>query len=154
MIRYKRVQRTRCYKWPNWIELRIRLNEFEMFKWFYNDELKLRMTKITIYTYCCNKNMKFLAVVTPPASIYHGCSTQKTFWEVKDSYIKYKSARAHQRIYLSVRRKSLWQSTNINMKTCGIILWLIKNWKYTMPIQNRALLILRTLKTLPLILPV
>ena len=24
--------------------------------------------------------MKFLVVVTPP-SIYHGCSTQKTFWE-------------------------------------------------------------------------
>ena len=26
--------------------------------------------------------MKFLIVVTPP-SIYHGCSTQKTFWEKK-----------------------------------------------------------------------
>ena len=26
--------------------------------------------------------MKLLAVVTPP-SIYHGCSTQKTFWEEK-----------------------------------------------------------------------
>ena len=26
--------------------------------------------------------MKFLAVVTPP-SIYHGCSTQKKFWEEK-----------------------------------------------------------------------
>ena len=26
--------------------------------------------------------MKFLLVVTPP-SIYHGCSTQKTFWEEK-----------------------------------------------------------------------
>ena len=26
--------------------------------------------------------MKFLAVVTPP-SVYHGCSTQKTFWEEK-----------------------------------------------------------------------
>ena len=26
--------------------------------------------------------MKFLVVVTPP-SIYHGCSTRKTFWEVK-----------------------------------------------------------------------
>ena len=25
-------------------------------------------------------NMKLLAVVTPP-SIYHGCSTRKTFWE-------------------------------------------------------------------------
>ena len=27
-------------------------------------------------------NMKLLAVVTPP-SIYHGCSTWKTFWEEK-----------------------------------------------------------------------
>ena len=27
-------------------------------------------------------NMKLLAVVTPP-SIYHGCSTRKTFWEGK-----------------------------------------------------------------------
>ena len=26
--------------------------------------------------------MKFLVVVTPP-SIYHGCSTQKMFWEEK-----------------------------------------------------------------------
>ena len=28
-------------------------------------------------------NMKFLAVVTPPTDVYHGCSTQKTFWEEK-----------------------------------------------------------------------
>ena len=27
-------------------------------------------------------NMKLLAVATPP-SIYHGCSSQKTFWEKK-----------------------------------------------------------------------
>ena len=27
-------------------------------------------------------NMKLLSVVTPP-SIYHGCSTRKTFWEEK-----------------------------------------------------------------------
>ena len=27
--------------------------------------------------------MKFLAVVTPPPDIYHGCSTWKTFWEDK-----------------------------------------------------------------------
>ena len=27
-------------------------------------------------------NMNLLSVVTPP-SIYHGCSTQKTFWEEK-----------------------------------------------------------------------
>ena len=27
--------------------------------------------------------MKLLSVVTPPLEIYHGCSTQKTFWEEK-----------------------------------------------------------------------
>ena len=43
--------------------------------------------------------MKFLVVVTPP-SIYHGCSTQKTFWEVKFTGKKY-----------------LFQS--VNMKNCG-----------------------------------
>ena len=26
-------------------------------------------------------NIKFLAVITPPPGIYHGCSTRKTFWE-------------------------------------------------------------------------
>ena len=30
-------------------------------------------------------NMKFLVVVTPP-SIYHGCSTRKTFWEENFTY--------------------------------------------------------------------
>ena len=32
--------------------------------------------------------MKFLVDVTPP-SIYHGCSTQKTFWEGKFTGKKY-----------------------------------------------------------------
>ena len=32
--------------------------------------------------------MNFLVVVTPP-SIYHGCSTQKTFWEGKFTGKKY-----------------------------------------------------------------
>ena len=32
--------------------------------------------------------MKFLVVVTPP-SIYHGCSTRKTFWEEKFTGNKY-----------------------------------------------------------------
>ena len=36
---------------------------------------------IKLYS-CHNINMKFLVVVTPP-SIYHGCSTRKTFWEEK-----------------------------------------------------------------------
>ena len=39
--------------------------------------------ELTIQLYIChNINMKFLFVLTPP-SIYHGCSTRKTFWEGK-----------------------------------------------------------------------
>ena len=43
--------------------------------------------------------MKFLVVVTPP-SIYHGCSTRKTFWEEKFT-----------------GKTDLFQSAN--MKNCG-----------------------------------
>ena len=43
--------------------------------------------------------MKFLVVVTPP-SIYHGCSTWKTFWGEK-----------------FIGKKDLFQS--VNMKNCG-----------------------------------
>ena len=43
--------------------------------------------------------MKFLLVVTPP-SIYHGCSTRKTFWEEKFT--------GKEDLFLSV-----------NMKNCG-----------------------------------
>ena len=43
--------------------------------------------------------MKFLVVVTPP-SIYHGCYTQKTFWEE-----------------IFTDKKDLFQS--LNMKICG-----------------------------------
>ena len=43
--------------------------------------------------------MKFLVFVTPP-SIYHGCSTRKTFWEEKFAGKEY--------LFLSV-----------NMKYCG-----------------------------------
>ena len=43
--------------------------------------------------------MKFLVVVIPP-SIYHGCSTRKTFWEEK-----------------FIGKKYLLQS--VNMKICG-----------------------------------
>ena len=42
-------------------------------------------------------NMKLLAVVTP-RSIYHGCSTRKTFWEEKFT---------------------LGEFTSVNMKHCG-----------------------------------
>ena len=43
--------------------------------------------------------MNFLVVVTPP-SIYHGCSTRKTFWEEKFT--------GKENLFLSV-----------NMKNCG-----------------------------------
>ena len=45
------------------------------------------------------KNTKILAVVTPP-SIYHGCSTRKTFWEGKFT--------GEEKLFSSV-----------NMKNCG-----------------------------------
>ena len=44
--------------------------------------------------------MKFLVVVTPP-SIYHGCSTRKTFWEEK----------------FTGKKKDLFES--VNMQNCG-----------------------------------
>ena len=44
-------------------------------------------------------NMKLLAVLTPP-SIYHGCSTRKTFWEEKFT--------GEENLFLAV-----------NMKNCG-----------------------------------
>ena len=56
--------------------------------------------ELTIQLYGCHDiNMKFLGVVTSP-SIYHGCSTRKTFWEEKFTGKKY-----------------LFQS--LNMKNCG-----------------------------------
>ena len=44
--------------------------------------------------------MKFLVVVTLP-SIYHGCSTQKTFWEEK----------------FTGKKQDLFES--VNMRNCG-----------------------------------
>ena len=44
--------------------------------------------------------MKFLVVVTPP-SIYHGCSTRKTFWEEK----------------CTGKKQDLFES--VNMRNCG-----------------------------------
>ena len=44
---------------------------------------KSKSDELTTYSYSCHDiNMKFLVVVTPP-SIYHGCSTRKTFREEK-----------------------------------------------------------------------
>ena len=44
--------------------------------------------------------MKFLVVVTPP-SIYHGCSTRKTFWEEK----------------FAGKKQDLFEP--VNMRNCG-----------------------------------
>ena len=44
--------------------------------------------------------MKYLAIVSPP-SIYHGCSTRKTFWEEK----------------LAGEKKELFEP--VNMRNCG-----------------------------------
>ena len=50
---------------------------------------EIKSDELTIYLYSCHDiNMNFLAVVTPP-SIYHGCSTRKTFWEEKFTGKKY-----------------------------------------------------------------
>ena len=63
-----------------------------------NRESKSDELTIKLYSYH-DINMKFLVVVTPP-SIYHGCSTRKTFWEGKFTGKKY-----------------LFQS--VNMENCG-----------------------------------
>ena len=48
-------------------------------------------------------NMNLLAVATPP-SIYHGCSTRKTFWEEK---------------FTGEENFTLGEFTAVNMKICG-----------------------------------
>ena len=49
---------------------------------------------------CHDINMKFPVVVTPP-SIYHGCSTRKTFWEEK----------------FTGKKQDLFES--VSMRNCG-----------------------------------
>ena len=63
-----------------------------------NRESKSDELTIMLYSFH-DINMKFQVVVTPP-SIYHGYSTQKTFWEEKFT-----------------GKKDLFQS--MNMKNCG-----------------------------------
>ena len=63
-----------------------------------NRESKSHELTIKLYSFH-DINMKFLVVVTPPF-IYHGCSTQKTFWEEKFT-----------------GKKDLFESAN--MKNCG-----------------------------------
>ena len=46
-----------CYEWIDWIELRIRLNEFEMLIWVYNDEKKIEKCSIKKLENSVNKTM-------------------------------------------------------------------------------------------------
>ena len=48
VIGYRRVWITMCYEWLDCIELKIKLNEFEMFIRVYNDELEFRIKKRTL----------------------------------------------------------------------------------------------------------
>ena len=48
-------------------------------------------------------NMKLLSVVTPP-SIYHGCSSRKTFWEEN---------------FTGEEKFTLGEFSAVNMKNCG-----------------------------------
>ena len=56
--------------------------------------------------------MKFLAVVTPP-SIYHGCSTRKTFWEEKFA--------GKEDLFLSVNIKKFVVSMLGNARRSGVV---------------------------------
>ena len=48
VIVYRRVWKTMWFEWLEWIDLSIRLNEYEMLIWVYNDELGFRMMGITL----------------------------------------------------------------------------------------------------------
>ena len=63
--------------------------------------------------------MKFLAVVTPPPAIYHGCSIQKTFWENNFTPVNMKSCggrnvRKHKKIKSGEQNIILEISSNID----------------------------------------
>ena len=67
---------------------------------FINRESKSLALTIKLYIFY-DINMKFVVVVTPP-SIYHGCSTRKTFWEEKFT--------GKQDLFEYVNMKKLWLS--------------------------------------------
>ena len=56
--------------------------------------------------------MKLLAVVTPP-SIYHGCSTQKTFWEEKFT--------GKENLFLAVDMKNVVVTMLGNTRRSGVV---------------------------------
>ena len=66
------------------------------------NNIEIKSLELTIKLYSCHDiNMHFLVVVTPP-SIYHGCSTRKTFWEEKLTGKK--------QVFLVCEHEKLWSS--------------------------------------------
>ena len=120
MFSFDRIQKSlnnKMFWWLDWIELIWnRLNEFEMFNEFEMTKRKLQTVLRTILRTCktvlknpciiredknniskfiytdivVTRTTRFLEVVTPK-SIYHGFSTQKTFWEEKFTPVNTKS---------------------------------------------------------------
>ena len=69
-------------------------------------------------------NMKLLSVITTP-SIYHGCSTRKTFWEEKFTSVKIKIVVV---IMLgNTGRSRTVSSTSPWTSLCSLIIW--TRWK-------------------------
>ena len=72
-----------------------------------------KRNELTIKLYSCHDiNMKFLAVVTPP-SIYHGCSTQKTFWE--------ENFTGKENLFLAVDMKNVVVTMLGNTRRSGVV---------------------------------
>ena len=72
--------------------------------------------------------------------------------ETKKHTHTHMNLRAQQQIYPPVRWKSFWKSTNMNMKTLNIVLWLLKDQKYVQHIRNISLYISKMLQTLTTIM--
>ena len=49
-------------------------------KSFINGKDKIKSSQFSYTDIVITRKIKFLAVVTPPPDIYHGCSTWKIFW--------------------------------------------------------------------------
>ena len=59
--------------------------------------------------------------------------------EVKTSTIQRMNERTQKQIYASVRCNNSWKSTNVNMRTFEIFLWLINNREDVLWIKKIAL---------------
>ena len=65
-------------------------------------------------------NMNLLAVVTLP-SIYHGCSTHKTFWEEKTT--------GEEKLFSAVKMKNC-VCRNVRKKRRSRVVTIMPPWKY------------------------